>query len=307
MINVAFVQIHYPVTMGRYMWEALLRREDVQVWSTGPYSANWIPWKRGMQLPPSYVREPDVPLPMGDYPTVMYSNLTQFLPDDFKPDLWLETNGGLRTIGRPKGLYAVVGTDPHVLNDEFYGPARIEADYFFCMQTPYMREGDIWLPYAHDPIWHARTPIPWEERRYDVSLMGLMYNNRQQFFKRAKERGFAVLADTGKAYEDARSIYHETRVGFNWSSMDDTTARVFELMAMGLPSLFNVTTDLENMFKVDEQFLGFQGVEMALEKLQWLIDNPDEAEAIADRAWEAVQEHTWDARVETILKETGLL
>lgn len=307
MIKIVFSQVHYPLTMGRYIWEALLRRDDVEVWSTGPFSGTYIPWGAGMDLAQQYVRTPDLPLPMGTQPTIMYSAIENKLPDGFEPDLWLEANSVLTVVGRPQGKYAVIGTDPHVLNDSFYAQSRSTADYFFCMQTPYMKEGDIWLPYAYAPDWHARTPIPWGERKYDCSLLGLAYQGRRIFFERAKERGHSVRFEIGKVFDEARDIYHETKVGFNWSSMDDTTARVFELMAMGIPAIMNPTTDLTSMFNENEHFISFLGVEQALEKLEWALSHPEEVEAMAERAYQAVKPHTWDARVETILQETGVL
>ena len=42
--------------MARYMWEALEDRDDVEVWSTGPFFNNWIPWNNGIYLDQKYVK-----------------------------------------------------------------------------------------------------------------------------------------------------------------------------------------------------------------------------------------------------------
>lgn len=302
-MKIAFTMIHYPVAMGRYILEALLRRSDTEVWSAGPYSGRWIPWKGGMHLPESYLREPDHPTPLtSNAPTVLYESLQSQCP--FEPDLWLEVNAGLKPIGRPSGLYAVVGTDPHVLD---YGGVRRTSDHFFCMQRPYMRDGDHWLPYAHDPIWHAPSPVELKDRGNDAALIGLPYNNRETLVKVLRSRGMTVRFDLGLAYEDARDIYHNTKVGLNWSSLQDTTARVFELMGMMTVPVLNRVPDLMDMFEEGEHFLGFDNLPEAVEKVEWATENLFEAEAIAHNASNAVADHTWDQRVETILQTVGLL
>lgn len=298
-VKIGFSMIHYPVAMGRYMWEALLRRDDVEVWATGPFSGRSIPWKGGMTLPENYVRTPELPLAMGA--PLNYGAISVHLP--WEPDLWIEVNGGLVTHGRPDCPYTVIGSDPHVLD---YSTARAKADQFFCMQQPYMQPNDSWLPYAYDPIHHTPSPVKWEKRYYHCSLVGLMYDNRREFFNTLKRMGRNIYLDTGLAYQDAKDIYHNTMVGFNWASLQDTTARVFELMAMGVVPLLNRVPDLQQLFKEDESYLGFSTMGEALEKFNWAMDHPDECQKIIVGALKAVKEHTWDARMETVLISAGL-
>lgn len=304
-VKVAFISIFYPVFMGRYILEALRRREDVELWTAGPFSNRWIPWNDGMLLPEPYVYYPNHAIPMDQPPQVIYSWLRKECP--FEPDLWLEVNAGLRAIGRPKGKYAIVGTDPHVLNDTFYRIGRREADYFFCMQKPYIQNGDIWLPYAYDPVWHAPSQKEWEEREFDVSLLGLRYQQRHSLFSRLKDMGLATCFDLGPSYEDARKIYHNTRIGVNWSSLQDTTARVFELMSLGVVPVLNRVPDLLELFEEDEHFIGFGSIEEAILKIAILLGDKKYALRVIDNAKEAVQPHSWDARVEQILKDTNTI
>jgi glycosyltransferase involved in cell wall biosynthesis len=292
--------IFYPVAMGRYILDALLRRKDVEVWSVGPYTGRWIPWGGGMNLPEEYVFKPNVILPLGGPPTIAYATLQP----PWEPDLWIEANAALNSIGRPKCKYAVVATDPHVVD---YRNQRANADLFFNMQKPYMAAGDIWLPYAYDPIHHAETTVPWERRQWDASLLGLQYESRIALVNALRARGRQVHFRLGPAYEEARSIYHDTRVGLNWSSAQDTTARVFELMAFGLPSVLNRVPDLMELFHDGEHFLGFHTLPEAVGAVERLLADPDFAVAMGHAAREAVRPHTWDARVHTILQAAGLV
>lgn len=306
-MKIAFVMIHYPVAMGRYILEALDRRDDVELWAAGPFTGRWIPWKGGMHLPAEYIREPDHPMPAGaSQPTVVYEILEKKCP--FAPDLWLEVNAGLKTVGRPTaGRYAVVATDPHVLN---YDRARAQSDYFFCMQKPYSVPGDHWLPYAYDPIWHSPGGVDFDRRQYDAALVGLQYPERTKLVQELRKQGREVFYELGPSYEDARAIYHRTRVGLNWSSKEDTTARVFELMAMGVVPVLNRVPDLTEIFGRDADghaYLGFSDQAEAVAAVNWALENPDKSETIILNAIEAVRPHTWDARAETILETVNLL
>lgn len=300
-IRVALTYMIYPLAMARYFHEALLRREDVELWSAGPFTGNWIPWNGGMNLPERYVRKPDYALPPSPN-RISYSTLERAKP--WEPDLWLEVNSTLDVIGRPAGPYAIVGADPHVLN---YDPARQRADKFFNMQKPYMKPGDEWLPYGYDPIWHSATNMPMASREYDVSLVGLQYGKRIEYFNRINGMGYKTFFGTGPCYEDARDIYHSTKVGFNWSSLQDTTARVFEVMAMGIAPVFNRVPDLMDLFKDGEHFEGFDTMQEAIAKTQLLLNDPVRAEALGNAAREAVNPHSWDARLQTILEKMDVV
>jgi hypothetical protein len=304
-LRIACVGIWYPVAMFRYMVDALRRREDVEVWTAGPFTSRWIPWNGGMHLPASYVYTPNLPLPatVSGRPEVAYPYLEAKKP--WEPDLWIEGNAGLAVAGRPIGRYAVIGTDPHVLD---YSGARARADLFFNMQKPYMQANDIWLPYGYDPVWHSQTAKPVAEREWDASLIGLQYPNRMALNQRLTALGYRTNFQNGPSYQDARTIYHSTKVGVNWSSMQDTTARVFELMAFGIAPVLNRVPDLVEMFTEGQDFDGFATLDEAVEKCRALLDSPEKAQALGERARKAVEgRHSWDARMEQVLKVAGLL
>jgi hypothetical protein len=296
-LRVAFVMIYYPVAMGRYMLDALLRREDVEVWTAGPSSGAWIPWAGGIYLPDRYVFKPDLALPMGGAPTVIYPQLEASKP--WEPDVWIEANAALTTIGRPKAPYFVIGTDPHVLD---YQVQRRSADVFFCMQSPYMQPKDVFLPYAYAPEWHTPTEIPWEERTTDAALLGLQYTQRTALVGSLRARGRKVEYALGPCYEEARQVYHRTKVGLNWSSMKDTTARCYELMAFGLPAVMNRTPDLLSLFREGEHFLGFSTLDEAVRQAETVLQDPVLGQKLGQQASLAVAPHTWDARMAQVLE-----
>jgi len=305
-IRIAFGCIFYPLMMGRYMLEALLRRPDVEVWTFGPFTNTWIPWAGGMQIDKRFVFTPDFPMTYAPTaPTINYGLVEKAIPK--QPDLWLEVNAGIHVHGRPKqSPYAIIGTDPHVLS-HIYDAIRPSADYFFGMQTPYLRPKDIYLPYGFDPIWHAPSKIPMVDRPFDAALLGLQYAHRTQLMQHLQAMGMTVVYQLGLVYEQARDVYHKTKVGINWSSLQDTTARCYELMAMGCVPVLNRVPDLMRMFKDGEHFLGFGSYEEARIHVMRMVNDPQAAEEIARKAKSAVAEHTWDNRMEQVLVKTGVL
>jgi len=307
-IRIAFAAIHYPVTIARYFWQALLRRDDVEVWSFGPFTNTLIPWSdpvtgvAGMHLPASYVRRPDFPMPFTVPPTLNYNMAQVNVP--WEPDLWLECNAALTVLGRPVGgKYAVVGTDPHVCP---YNEARRDADFFFNMQPTYRQQGDILLPYAYDPVWARPTEVPWAERTQDTAIVGLHYTHRTALIDRLTRLHISSVYTIGPSYQDYEAIYHQTRVGLNWSSLQDMNAKVFELLAFRIPLVANRIPALDLYFREEEHYLGFNTVDEAVGCVERLLADPVKAQEMAVRGRIAVEPHTYDARVQTILEATGL-
>lgn len=300
-MNIVFTYLAYPVSMARYMLDALRRRDDVNLFVIAPFSGTWIPWMGGMHLPGKYVSAPDSPLAIDA--ELVYPWAENQLP--WKPDLWIEGNAGLKTYGQPKtGRYVVIGTDPHVID---YDRSRDLADVFFCMQKPYSKPGDVWLPYAYDPVWHTPSQKLFADRELDISLIGLMYEHRMKLMEALRAKGHAVHIGTGAAYDEAREIYHDSVCGLNWSSRLDTTARCFELMAFGVVPILNRTPDLVEMFKDGEHFLGFDSQDEAVSQIESVLDDHDKAKKISESAIEAVKPHTWDARMQFVLEQAGML
>ena len=123
-----------------------------------------------------------------------------------------------------------------------------------------------------------------------------------------------MLFENGPILDEYRELNNRARIGLNWSSLDDLNCRVFELMGMKLCPVINHVPDLDRLGFVDgEHYLGFggskrlSGVAEAVEKVIWAKEHEDEARQIAINAYNKViaDGHTFDNRVETILKECG--
>jgi len=297
-IKVCLSGIFYPLAMLSYFKAALLRRNDVELFTVGPYTGCWIPWAGGMNLPPKYADRPDMALPNAHaFRTLPMTFIeTKLAAHGFEPDLWLQVDAGFHLVGRPqRGKNTIVATDSHCLN---YDKQRQYADTFYCMQQVYAKPGDEYLPYAHDPIWHAPEEQP---RMFDACLIGLHYIQRTEFIKRLRGRGINVYYDLGPVYDEARALYNQAPIGLNWSSLLDLNARCFELLGMGRLAVVNRVPDLGRFFEDGRDLVVFDDMEGAVEKVVYYLEHEDEAAQIAAQGRKTVKPHTWDARVAQIL------
>lgn len=302
----------YPFCLASYFRRALERRQDVELFTAGEFFGQSIPWNGGMTIPMKYHNHVDIPFPQGmtKVPWTMISDKLSW-----KPDLVLNVDAGFHLSSKPDVPYYVVATDPHVLGD-WYDKVRPLADKFFNMQgKPYIRDGDVWLPYAFDPQCHYPEPDTGmmelyvgegKEKLFDCSIIGLHYPQRDEWVQRLIRHGVKVNYRIGDIYDEYREENNKAWIGLNWSSLEDVTARVFEIMAMKLVPVLNRLPGLDELGFVEGQhYLGFSSMDEAVEKVLWAINNRPFAEQIALQAYQFVnwKEMTYDKRVQQILEE----
>lgn len=300
----------YPMCLGRYFMHALQRRDDLDLIVLGPSTGTYIPWQGGMHLPQKYVIKPDVDLPglqtnVSHAPMAYAEARLEQVTGDRKADLWIQVVSTFTLQGRPSsGMHVTVGTDPHVIN---YQSQRAQSDIFFCMQKVYAQPGDSYLPYAYCPEWHA--PLGWDSEAFthDAGLVGLHYQERDRWVEGLRARGHKINYDLGPIGDELRDIYRAAPIVLNWSSRQDLVARVFEAMAMGRMLVTNLVPDLGRFFIPNTDLIVFQELQGALDAVTYYLDNPAEIEKIARSGQEAVEPHSYDARVEQILIESGVM
>lgn len=304
-IKVVISGLHYSVTMMRYFIEAFERRDDCEVFTVGPYFGSWIPWNNGMMLPDKYLKPPDAPLPRTMAGMNMHPEMVKdLLPKDI--DLFLQVDAGWRFSARPPGkIVAHVQTDPHVLKAQYQLP-KSYSDVNFCMQGYYMEGNEILLPYAVAPWWVYPEELP---KEHDVCLIGLQYPKRIQLEKELERKGYRVKSGIGIVFDEYRTEYNKSNVALSWSSLMDLPNRVWEAFGMALPLVTNRLPDLHNWFVEGEHYLGFDGADEAVAQIDWIFNNYDDALSMAHSAYRKVMSggHTWDDRVEQILKDCRFL
>jgi hypothetical protein len=289
--------------MMLWFWRALERREDVELFVLGPFSDDYIPWNNGMKLPREYVKQPNYALPLS---AARFSPPASFVQSQlpWKPDLWIQADAGWHFSTKPDaGVVALIETDPHVLKGH-YAQAKAYSDKVFCMQSNYMDAGEVFLPYGFDPEIHFPEK---REKIYDACLIGLHYEQRDRLVQRLRSRGLNVYYSIGEIHREYREKYNQSKIALSWSSMQDTPARCWESLAMNLPLVCNRTPDMMNTFRDGTDFLGFDNLDEAERQVMRLMLDSEFASHISECGHAAVQGNSYDNRVKTILKETGLI
>lgn len=302
-LKVVISGLFYPLTMMGYLLRGFRRLRNVDIFTVGTFTGDWIPWNSGMRLPQKYVEVPDVPLPPSTVnQRVPYAVVAPYI--NFEPDLWLQVDAGLHFLDKPKAnIVAHVQTDPHCLK-EWYKHAISYSDFNFCMQQFYMQPGEFYLPYAYDE--KMFYPMPEVEKKYDACLIGLHYPQRDALVQRLRSRGLNVYYSIGEVYDEYRLIYNQSKVALNWSSLQDLNARTFEAFGMKLPLVTNRVPDLPNFFVENEHYLGFDNVDEAEAQVIKLLSDDNLREEIADAGYRKVQPHTWKHRAQQILETVRL-
>lgn len=307
-IRVLCLSIIYPLAMSSYFKRALQRREDVEFVDCGPYTGSWIAWKGGCNVLEKYAIPPVIPLPFPpNVGRVSYDLVRAMLDNNgyqgWKPDIVLNVDAGICWHYKPtEGMAVHVATDPHCLN---YDHQRSYSDKFFNMQMVYAKPNDLYLPYAFDPTVHFPTETV---KDVDASLIGMAYQQRIQWVEGLKRHGVNVIFENGPIFDEYRELANRSRIGLNWSSLDDTNARAFEIPAFKLAPVMNRTTDMAQFFSEDVDYAAFNHggpVQDAIEKTLYLVNHPQEAQEMAERAYVKVLPHTYDQRVRTILETCG--
>lgn len=303
MKKVLLLGLHYPLAILSYFRHALEKRPDVELYTAGVFTNNWIPWNGGMYLPAKYVKPVDVALPQGINRPAWETIERKF---DFQFDLVLCCDAGFHLSTKPDVPYALVLTDPHCL-DNWYQDGNQYADWVFNMQRYYIKPRQTLLPYCMSPDHHYAMSNVGKD--YDASLLGLQYEQRTRLVQKLRSLGYRVLYELGLVYDEYREQNNRAKIGLNWSSLMDINARTFEMMAMKQIPIINRLPHLDELGLYEgRHYYGFDTVEEAVEKVRLaLVDDPDTSRTIAENAYQLVHEkHTYEHRVDQILKVTGL-
>lgn len=309
-IKVLLFFLVYPMAIGTYFRKALEHRDDIDLKVAGVYTGAWIPWKGGMELPAKYAKPIDISLPFrNDIREVNYDAVKVQL-GDWVPDIIINVDSNLHWKYRPSDGYVVtIATDPHVLD---YDTPRSYSDKFFNMQLCYSKDKDIYLPYAYSQYDHYPEPHTDESgieqpKDTDCALIGLDYENRIQWVNELRKRNFSVIFENGPVFDEARALYNRAKIGLSWSSRDDLIARAFELPAMKLAPVMNLVPDVGRFFEQGIHYCGFANLSEAVEQVVWLKEHPLKLKQIAEEAYRNVLPHTYDARIEQVLRESGFV
>lgn len=303
---------HYPVASGRYMADAF-RRLGHEVRTVGEAMGNDI-W--GMKVAPKYIWTPD------SYDLATWPELVIVMDSDTA--VW----DAVKRV-KPTCPVIVYGVDNHVRSyeDELFIHKFLSHYHGPAYPVDPNRADHTWLPCGYDPTVFTLSPIPWENREFDICLVGVLYPRRQTLVDLMREAGLKVFAATGLLYDEYRAAYQNSRISLCVSAAGDVAQRIFETAAMGCAILTDPLLDIMDEKTAND--LGFKGYatywsdaeavtiaktmllgEPAFQVAQHTTDMMPKAKdapmipmglASAVGMAASVKAHTWDARAQTIV------
>ena len=183
----------------------------------------------------------------------------------------------------------------------------------------YVVEGatPLYLPEGANPDIHR----PYGEGRvYDVSFVGQCYGSRPEVIGRLREAGVRVEAfgpgwPSGPlTMEEMVRTWSRSKINLGFGGVlghNETfclKGRDFEVPMSGGLYLTEHHEELLPFYEIGREIVTYTGFDDLLEKIRWLLSDPDAAEAIrrAGRA-RALREHTWEMRFDRVFRVLGVL
>ncbi|MBK9272871.1 MAG: glycosyltransferase family 1 protein [Saprospiraceae bacterium] len=282
----------FPVAMWRW-FDWALRDLGNDVKSVGCYQGDYIPWNGGMNV--GYFFPPDLVIPEVEaYP--LEQVLNHFKSEGWKPDMIVQASDTTYLSGKALCKNVFIKTDPHAVD---YKPRLKYADKVFNMQFSYKTEEEEWLPYGYFRGIHKPLKL---KQKYDVVFCGLQYDHRVEALKSMEASGFKVYNALGSVYDEYVRLYNQGAIAFNWSSKNDLPARFWEGLAMKKLVLTNYVPDLDVLsMKNGVHYVTFNGIEDALEKVKFYIENEKTRRVIAEAGYKAVQPHHYHNRAKKLI------
>lgn len=210
------------------------------------------------------------------------------------------------------------------INGQWSGPAAVCRHYDLNLTNSpeslvkYRIEGALatFWPEAANPD-HFKPDGKEPSFDYDVSFVGAKYGVREKFIKYLRKNGIKVAAfgpgwENGSLSEKEMVVlYNKSRInlGFGYILFSDQVClkgRDFEVPASGAVYLTTYNKHLEYLYKINKEIITYRTKEECLEKINYLLSEPELCREIRRQARQAVLEkHTWVKRVNQLLYGYG--
>jgi len=164
-------------------------------------------------------------------------------------------------------------------------------------------------------------PLSAKECHYNISFIGSVYGNRKQWISALREHGIETecfgygWSNGAVAAEEIPRIMRESLISLNLADSGivigngkptrsrQIKARVFEITGAGGLLMTENAEHLEDYFIADREMIVFDGIEDLVEKIKYLIANPEKRNAVARAGFYKTQkEHTYEARFKPLLE-----
>lgn len=147
-------------------------------------------------------------------------------------------------------------------------------------------------------------PMPHIKKEIFLGFCGTLFDFRQNLILKLEEKfGIEVLRAVWWLGQGMVQQINSFKVHFNHTISSDINYRVFETMGCKTALLTNNTENLTTFFTDMEDVVIYSSEEELFEKVEFLMNYPDEIEKISNSGYEnVVKNHTFDNRVHNLLQ-----
>jgi hypothetical protein len=175
----------------------------------------------------------------------------------------------------------------------------------------------IYLPEGANPDIHRPYPL---EKTLDVSFVGQCYGNRAAVIRELSRHGIDVTVygvgwpNGPLAIDEMVKLYSRSRINLGFGGVEGhretfcLKGRDFEIPMSGGLYLTEDHPELHRFFKPGEEILTYSDTQDLVQKIQYYLTHPEEAEAIRKKGYQrSLQEHTWEKRFSQVFHLLGVL
>jgi len=165
---------------------------------------------------------------------------------------------------------------------------------------PVKEDDEHWLPCAHDPTLHTPPLFSWDDRDYDVTLIGSIGEYRNEWLDYLETHDLKVQRDTRFGH-DYVIAYHNSRISLCISQYKSPMMRFFETAAMGCLIVGDYCPEFRDLNPVAKGMVFVKTPQEAAAVCRYYLDHPAQAQSMikSSMAWAAY--HTWGVRAQQIV------
>jgi len=209
-------------------------------------------------------------------------------------------------------------------NSEFYGARAIASDVDVFLTSSdnsikkYIVEGGraIFSPEGANPELFFPIQV---ENKYDVVFIGALYGIRKRLIKFLKRKNINIIAfghgsQNGiPSFNEMNRIWNESKIvlghgGIGYSNeLRHLKGRDFEAIMSGACYVTTRLSELEEIFKEDEEMTFYDTFDECATKIKRLLNDEDKIKDIKNNVLKIREQHTWENRFSTVFKQLGII
>ncbi len=185
-----------------------------------------------------------------------------------------------------------------------------------------------YLPESFNSSFHIKPDISKAEAEkntdIDVMMIGSLYGYRYKFIENIVKKGVNVkifgtkVAHIKDTFLDKyfmnefvigkrkSGLFYGSKVvlnNFHYSEIESVNCKFFEIAGSGGVQLCDDNSVVSEFFEKDKEIFTFKTADEAVEKIKYLLDNPEVRYNASQKVYEkSIKEHTYEKRIEQIMK-----